>query len=428
MSDIPACRPKLLSMDDLIAIEKAAEEQAFSEAIAEIRRTIYLNHCRIFRRTRELDREYAKRMLSPEQYEEYRRSPMAGANWVPSSRFEQLDVNLFRLSPEGDFRDARFEAILQKHANLPLRAKNGLCIDEFATIVDVAKESVELSAYPGTADARKRYAMAFRRYAGEMADTEAAPLAARLARNTLRLALDDRSVTVWAGLQGLVDAAGMREDGSSMPAAGVSEGGWQFIWTFTVIAKLRRDWPESFASVLNPWDLPCDEQGRILDDNGRPLLWIWRMDGTGILSGEYALQNGRTYTRDGFFHASEVACRLLAKILDETTLPVSDGADEATGNKPTHNADFTEVKWFGKRYAFTKGIQSRAIEMLWVEFEKGGFSIHEKTIGEKTESSSERFRLRDVFRNHPAWGTMIQTAETKGCHRIAKPESLQNPQ
>lgn len=110
-------------------------------------------------------------------------------------------------------------------------------------------------------------------------------------------------------------------------------------------------------------------------------------------------------------------------------------ADEGpvpTGRQPpahaqTHSADFTEVKWYGgEKYEFAYGAQSRVVQALWEEWEKGELGLHQDTIGQKIGSRSERFRLRDIFRvekdgkrtMHPAWGTVIVEVG-KGRFRLA---------
>jgi hypothetical protein len=74
--------------------------------------------------------------------------------------------------------------------------------------------------------------------------------------------------------------------------------------------------------------------------------------------------------------------------------------------------------------------------LLWAEWEKGDFTLSEKTIGEKIISANDNYRLRHTFRvvatakkgrgkvtMHPAWGTMI-VAGGKGLFRLA---SVPNP-
>ena len=104
----------------------------------------------------------------------------------------------------------------------------------------------------------------------------------------------------------------------------------------------------------------------------------------------------------------------------------------------THSADFTTVNWYGTLYRFKKGNQAKAIECLWKEFEAGGHSLAEKTIGEAIGSDADDFRLAHVFRckvpskargsreskqadpMHSAWGKMIVKVSA-GCFALARP-------
>jgi hypothetical protein len=83
--------------------------------------------------------------------------------------------------------------------------------------------------------------------------------------------------------------------------------------------------------------------------------------------------------------------------------------------KYQHSEDYTSVEWLGKKYNFTK-TQALCVRYLWTEWEKGeGFTLSEKTIGEKISSASDNYKLKHTFRvrhgkkyhKHPAWGTMI---------------------
>jgi hypothetical protein len=99
---------------------------------------------------------------------------------------------------------------------------------------------------------------------------------------------------------------------------------------------------------------------------------------------------------------------------------------------PTHSYEFTSVDWYGTRYKFSKGNQAQTVRVLWEIWEHGEHSLSQETIGERIDSSADRFEMRKTFRQrksdgrgyvpHPAWGTMIQD-DGKGCYRLARPKS-----
>lgn len=82
-----------------------------------------------------------------------------------------------------------------------------------------------------------------------------------------------------------------------------------------------------------------------------------------------------------------------------------------------HSEDFTSVLWYGKKYVFKKGIQAAVVKALWEAWEAGTPTLSEETIGEKSGSAAERFKLRDNFRNHPAIDKFIVPAE-RGCWKL----------
>jgi len=87
----------------------------------------------------------------------------------------------------------------------------------------------------------------------------------------------------------------------------------------------------------------------------------------------------------------------------------------------THSEDFATVNWFGVKYHFNP-TQARCIGLLWAEWKKGDLGLNQSTIGDKIETASDNFRLAHSFRDHPAWGTLIQK-EAEGVFRLATPKT-----
>lgn len=84
----------------------------------------------------------------------------------------------------------------------------------------------------------------------------------------------------------------------------------------------------------------------------------------------------------------------------------------------TYGPGFRSVLWFGTKYAFTS-YQAACVKILWEAWENKTPDVGDATL--LAESGSESKRLKDVFKDRPAWGTMIVSGETKGTHRLAKP-------
>lgn len=105
-----------------------------------------------------------------------------------------------------------------------------------------------------------------------------------------------------------------------------------------------------------------------------------------------------------------------APITPPTTTPA------ATSPLPecTHNADYTMVRWYGREYVFSLGVQSQVVGRLWGEWEKSGLGLHQATICQDIDDERESLRIDMVFRDHPAMGAMIQKAGD-GRYKLDRP-------
>jgi hypothetical protein len=85
----------------------------------------------------------------------------------------------------------------------------------------------------------------------------------------------------------------------------------------------------------------------------------------------------------------------------------------------THAPDFRSVNWFGTVYEFTPN-QAACVKVLWEAWDNGTPIVGDATILESAGSDAERLPL--VFRDHPAWMTLIVGVGTRrGVHRLADP-------
>lgn len=85
--------------------------------------------------------------------------------------------------------------------------------------------------------------------------------------------------------------------------------------------------------------------------------------------------------------------------------PVEGRVDEATAREPRVADDFAWMVVDGVRYTFKLGRQAGSIRELyqaWIDGgRRDGTGMSEKLIGERIESSAERFRIDRVFEDHP---------------------------
>lgn len=97
-----------------------------------------------------------------------------------------------------------------------------------------------------------------------------------------------------------------------------------------------------------------------------------------------------------------------------------DVGEDLQGGKASHSADFTFVNWYGTQYTFALGVQSSAVRALWDEWRKSGLGLHQDTIRNAVDAERNSFRMGTAFRNHPAFGVMIQRCGD-GRYKLAPP-------
>lgn len=82
-----------------------------------------------------------------------------------------------------------------------------------------------------------------------------------------------------------------------------------------------------------------------------------------------------------------------------------------------HSPDFRSVYWFGTDYTFSP-TQAAVVHALWEAWDDGVPAVGNETLTEA--AGSDGGRVRDLFRDHPAWGAMIVPAG-KGSYRLQEP-------
>ena len=62
---------------------------------------------------------------------------------------------------------------------------------------------------------------------------------------------------------------------------------------------------------------------------------------------------------------------------------------------------------------------------LWEEWERSGLGLHQNTIREAVDAERDSFRMDKTFRNHAAFGSMIQRIGD-GRYKLTPPDFLQD--
>jgi hypothetical protein len=75
------------------------------------------------------------------------------------------------------------------------------------------------------------------------------------------------------------------------------------------------------------------------------------------------------------------------------------------------------VHWFGTDFTFT-GMQAACVDILWMAWANGTPEVGNDTLLSKAGSDTKR--IDHLFRDHPAWGTMIRPGKTKGTTRLCE--------
>jgi hypothetical protein len=91
---------------------------------------------------------------------------------------------------------------------------------------------------------------------------------------------------------------------------------------------------------------------------------------------------------------------------DRHSEELNEGEDRQ--DAPRHSEDFRSVDWNGTQYFFT-ATQAAVVMALWQAWKNGTPVLSDETLIERA-GLADNARLRDSFRDHPAWGTMIVEA------------------
>lgn len=103
---------------------------------------------------------------------------------------------------------------------------------------------------------------------------------------------------------------------------------------------------------------------------------------------------------------------------DETPAPAAASRVQAwnTGPAPRHLSDFRQVYWPGLGTFTLSETQAQVVRILWTAWQAGEAELVQATVLERSGSGATR--LADLFRGHPAWGTLIRWRGQTGLYRL----------
>jgi hypothetical protein len=86
-----------------------------------------------------------------------------------------------------------------------------------------------------------------------------------------------------------------------------------------------------------------------------------------------------------------------------------------------HSPDYRSLIWHGTPYFFTAN-QAPVIELLLEAWADGCLDVGDETLLRAVDEHSPPARLATLFRDHPAWGSLIVAGATKGTRRLQGPQ------
>jgi hypothetical protein len=104
--------------------------------------------------------------------------------------------------------------------------------------------------------------------------------------------------------------------------------------------------------------------------------------------------------------ADAVLIRALRQILNAGPLPRGPKVNERVG--ATAAPDFSAVTIRGRVYYFRGGQQREIVRCLWPSLDDG-VGLTAEQLADRLGARRDTFRVRKLFRGHPAWGTLIRT-------------------
>lgn len=220
------------------------------------------------------------------------------------------------------------------------------------------------------------------------------------------------------------------DDGKPLSIAECTDERLARLWIFPIVQLLQTIQPDRFEGLAGKFNfktIRTDDAGRPVGTDGEPLRMVTTeiidpktglKHVSGKLNGEFAYVGDDDDELDAMARErfrvvdSASACLTLADLL-----PV-DSPNADTPAPARYSPDFRSVHWYGTDYEFT-ATQAAVVKTLWESWEKGTPVVGDATL--LTDAGATGDRLRDFFRNCPAWGTMIVDGGTKGSSRLNAP-------
>lgn len=100
------------------------------------------------------------------------------------------------------------------------------------------------------------------------------------------------------------------------------------------------------------------------------------------------------------------------------TIPAPTDEGGAGDNSFSHTPDYRSVRWRGQSFEFTES-RARVVQVLHEAYKHGGHTLSHSMI--KAQTGIATARLSELFKRHPAWGSLITQGKTRGTLRLDLP-------
>ena len=97
-----------------------------------------------------------------------------------------------------------------------------------------------------------------------------------------------------------------------------------------------------------------------------------------------------------------------------------DNSQDMNGKQIIPGDDFRSVRCGGTSYHFTAN-QAPVVKLLYEHWLRGTPDVGDETLLNAVDPEAPPKRIGGLFRNCPAWGTIIVRGKTKGTHRLVDP-------
>lgn len=335
-------------------VNEEADRRATLQAVAEMQRTIRLDHDRIDSQSRMLSAKVANDILSSEELKAFLEYQAAVAKNGPLPPYvTELDEILKLIEPlAGPFDFNRLESHLRKYLPTSCLPFEEMLLPQFHEAVKQALPQLLADKFGSNSDIRRLLRASVLELEAQLknlqrlltagrCDTESVEQGfgntSRRLRIVLRHAVRYGLVSGWRDEQDVIDAVGSTRNGKRQSVDLVTRTAWDLAVELVVKPRLRKEHQRLFDSLPDLRSYKVNSAGRAVGENGRPVVWTFREDGSLIADRPLSAHDSGLSTAldvvQSNIHEHIAICRALFDELSGET-NVGTGADKGKADLP----------------------------------------------------------------------------------------------